>query len=137
MVLFCHVLSLVNSDSFVLVAIFSLLSQHSSATIGLATSLKDGSINLSNTWTRQLSETTNANVTLSFKKLWVQLFIFQTMLLTLWFPIIQIELALGTDTSIAVGWRKKEQKMSAAGNIKVLLHKPNLTPITLSIILPF
>ncbi|XP_027084752.1 chaperone protein dnaJ 13 [Coffea arabica] len=67
------------------------LSQHSSATMGLAMSLKDGSINLSNNWTRQLSETTNGN----------------------------IQLALGTDTSIGVGWQKKDQKMSAAGDIKI------------------
>ncbi|CAI9095813.1 OLC1v1031835C1 [Oldenlandia corymbosa var. corymbosa] len=67
------------------------LSQHSSATIGLATSLKDGSINLSNSWTRQLSETTNAN----------------------------IEVELGAEPSIGVGWQKKERKRSAAGNIKI------------------
>ncbi|KAL3499580.1 hypothetical protein ACH5RR_038673 [Cinchona calisaya] len=67
------------------------LSQHSSATMGLAMSLRDGSINLSNNWTRQLSETTNGN----------------------------IQLALGTDTSIGVGWQKKDQKTSAAGDIKI------------------
>lgn len=44
----------------------SQLSPHSSATAGLAMSLKDGSINLSNLWTRQLSETSNGNVYLSF-----------------------------------------------------------------------
>lgn len=67
------------------------LSQNSSATMGLAMSLKDGSINLSNTWTRQLSETTNGN----------------------------IQLALGEDTSVAVGWQMKEEKISASGEIKI------------------
>ncbi|KNA21480.1 hypothetical protein SOVF_042810 [Spinacia oleracea] len=67
------------------------LSPHSSATAGLAMSLKDGSINLSNLWTRQLSETSNGN----------------------------IQLLLGTESSIAVGWQKKEEKMSVAGEIKL------------------
>ncbi|XP_010695156.2 chaperone protein dnaJ 13 isoform X2 [Beta vulgaris subsp. vulgaris] len=66
------------------------LSPHSSATSGLALSLKDGSINLSNLWTRQMSQTSNGN----------------------------IQLLLGTESSIAVGWQKKEEKMSAAGEIK-------------------
>lgn len=30
--------------------------------MGLAMSLRDGSVNLSNTWTRQLSDTTHGNV---------------------------------------------------------------------------
>ncbi|XP_021747012.1 chaperone protein dnaJ 13-like isoform X2 [Chenopodium quinoa] len=66
------------------------LSPHSSATAGLAMSLKDGSINLSNLWTRQLSQTSNGN----------------------------IQLLLGTESSIAVGWQKKEEKISVAGEIK-------------------
>lgn len=67
------------------------LSNHSTATMGVSMSLRDGSINLSNTWTRQLSPTANGN----------------------------IELALGPESSIAVGWRKKEEKMTAAGEIKL------------------
>ncbi|PIN07579.1 Molecular chaperone (DnaJ superfamily) [Handroanthus impetiginosus] len=67
------------------------LSAHSNATMGLTMSLRDGSINLSNTWTRQLSETTTGN----------------------------IQLSLGPESSIGVGWRKKEQKMSASGEIKI------------------
>nr|XP_043628117.1 chaperone protein dnaJ 13 isoform X2 [Erigeron canadensis] len=67
------------------------LSRHCNATMGLAMSLRDGSINLSNSWNRQLSPTTNAN----------------------------IELSLGTDSSIAVGWRKKDEKMAAAGEIRI------------------
>ncbi|KAL7188634.1 hypothetical protein ACSBR1_038485 [Camellia fascicularis] len=66
------------------------LSLHSTATTGVAVSLRDGSINLSNSWTRQLSETSSGN----------------------------IQLALGPESSIAVGWQKKEEKMSAAGEIK-------------------
>lgn len=67
------------------------LSRHASATMGLAMSLRDGSINLSNSWNRQLSTTSNGS----------------------------IELILGSDSSVAVGWRKKEQKMAAAGEIRI------------------
>ncbi|KAK6935181.1 DnaJ-like protein C11, C-terminal [Dillenia turbinata] len=66
------------------------LSLHSTGTIGIATSLKDGSINLSNTWTRQLSETSNGN----------------------------IQLVLGSESAVSVGWQKKEERMSAAGELK-------------------
>ncbi|OWM88372.1 chaperone protein dnaJ 13 [Punica granatum] len=66
------------------------LSNHSTATMGLAMSLQDGSINLSNTWTRQLTETANGN----------------------------IQLVLGRESSIGVGWRKEDKKMSAAGEVK-------------------
>ncbi|KAL6979741.1 Chaperone protein dnaJ 13 [Sarracenia purpurea var. burkii] len=67
------------------------LSLHSTATMGIAMSLRDGSINLSNSWTRQLSETSSGN----------------------------IQLALGPESSVAVGWQKKEEKMTAAGEIKI------------------
>ncbi|KAH6777394.1 DNAJ heat shock N-terminal domain-containing protein [Perilla frutescens var. frutescens] len=67
------------------------LSAHSTASMGITMSLRDGSLNLSNTWSRQLSETTNAN----------------------------IQLSLGEESSIGVGWRKKEQKMSGSGEIKM------------------
>ncbi|OAY60025.1 chaperone protein dnaJ 13 isoform X1 [Manihot esculenta] len=67
------------------------LSLHSTATITIAKSLRDGSINLSNTWTRQLSETANGNV----------------------------QLFLGPESSITVGWQKKDEKMSAAGELKI------------------
>ncbi|GAB4858038.1 Chaperone protein dnaJ 13 [Ancistrocladus abbreviatus] len=66
------------------------ISAHSTATMGLAMSLKDGSLNLSNLWTRQLSETSNGN----------------------------IQLVLGSESSIAVGWQKKDEKLSAAGELK-------------------
>ncbi|KAF9689881.1 hypothetical protein SADUNF_Sadunf01G0138500 [Salix dunnii] len=67
------------------------LSLHSTATIAIAKSLRDGSINLSNTWTRQLSETANGN----------------------------IQLLLGPESSIAVGWQKKDEKMSASGELQI------------------
>ncbi|CAH1453755.1 unnamed protein product [Lactuca virosa] len=67
------------------------VSRHATATMGLAMSLRDGSINLSNSWNRQLSTTSNAS----------------------------IELSLGSDSSVAVGWRKKDQKMAAAGEIRI------------------
>ncbi|XP_017973537.1 PREDICTED: chaperone protein dnaJ 13 [Theobroma cacao] len=65
-------------------------SLHSTATISIAKSLQDGSINLSNTWTRQLSDTASGN----------------------------IELLLGPEPSIGVGWVKKDQNMSASGEVK-------------------
>lgn len=40
----------------------SQLSIHSTSTINISKSLSDGSINLTNTWTRQLSETSSGNV---------------------------------------------------------------------------
>lgn len=66
------------------------LSLHSTATLGIAKSFHDGSINLSNVWTRQLSDTASGN----------------------------IELLLGPQSSIGVGWQKKDQNTSAAGEVK-------------------
>ncbi|PIA50197.1 hypothetical protein AQUCO_01300735v1 [Aquilegia coerulea] len=66
------------------------LSHHSTATSGIAISLRDGSVNLSNAWTRQLSDKTNAN----------------------------IQLALGEESAISVGWQHKSDKRSAAGEVK-------------------
>ncbi|KAL5225529.1 hypothetical protein ABZP36_012168 [Zizania latifolia] len=76
--------------SLVGVQTFRQISPHSTATSGLSLSLRDGSINLSNAWTRQLSENTVGN----------------------------IQLALGTDSSISVGWQKKDEKNSATGEVK-------------------
>ncbi|XP_042007657.1 chaperone protein dnaJ 13-like [Salvia splendens] len=67
------------------------LSVHSTASLGITASLRDGSLNLSNTWSRQLSETSNG----------------------------KIQLSLGEESSIGIGWRKKEQKVSASGEIKI------------------
>ncbi|CAA6666783.1 unnamed protein product [Spirodela intermedia] len=66
------------------------LSIHSTGTTGIAVSLRDGSVNLSNTWTRQLSETSTGN----------------------------IQLVLGAESNIAVGWQKKDEKNSASGELK-------------------
>ncbi|XP_020094069.1 chaperone protein dnaJ 13 isoform X2 [Ananas comosus] len=66
------------------------VSAHSTATSGLSVSLRDGSINLSNGWTRQLSEHTVGN----------------------------IQLVLGTESTIGVGWQKKNDKTTAAGEVK-------------------
>lgn len=66
------------------------VSVHSTATTGVAISLRDGSVNLSNVWTRQISEATNGN----------------------------IQLNLGTESSISVGWKHKNEKTSAGGEIK-------------------
>ncbi|XP_042376397.1 chaperone protein dnaJ 13-like [Zingiber officinale] len=67
------------------------LSNHSTASSGFMVSLGDGSVNLSNTWGRQLSETSSGN----------------------------IQLVLGTKSAISVGWQKKEKKVTAAGAIKL------------------
>ncbi|KAK7252678.1 hypothetical protein RIF29_36796 [Crotalaria pallida] len=66
------------------------LSPHSAATMGIALSLRDGSLNLSNLWTRQLSETATGH----------------------------IQLALGSQSSVAVGWQKKDERRSASGEVK-------------------
>ncbi|KAK1565569.1 hypothetical protein Q3G72_029759 [Acer saccharum] len=67
------------------------LSSHSTATMAVAMSLRDGSINLSNTWTRQLSETSSGN----------------------------IQFLLGLESSIAVGWQKKDERIAAAGDLTI------------------
>ncbi|KAE9613149.1 hypothetical protein Lal_00027622 [Lupinus albus] len=67
------------------------LSSHSAATMGIAMSLQDGSLNLSNLWTRQLSETASGH----------------------------IQLDLGQQSSIAVGWQKKDERGSASGEVKI------------------
>ncbi|XP_042520788.1 chaperone protein dnaJ 13 [Macadamia integrifolia] len=66
------------------------LSLHSTASSGISISLSDGTINLTNTWTRQLSETSEGN----------------------------IQLVLGPESSVAAGWQKKDEKTSAAGELK-------------------
>lgn len=47
-----------------IIIFFSQLSNHSTASSGFMISLGDGSVNLSNTWGRQLSETSSGNVCL-------------------------------------------------------------------------
>jgi len=42
------------------------LSTHSTGTLGLSVSLRDGSVTLANTWSRQLSEDTTGNVRVLF-----------------------------------------------------------------------
>ncbi|KAM3402595.1 hypothetical protein ACQJBY_006448 [Aegilops geniculata] len=76
--------------SLIGVQTFRQISPNSTATSGIALSLRDGSVNLSNGWTRQLSEDTVGN----------------------------IQLVLGTESNISVGWHKKDEKRSAAGEIK-------------------
>lgn len=66
------------------------ISSYSTATVGVVKSFHDGSINLTNIWTRQLSETSSGN----------------------------INLLLGRQSSISVGWRKKGEKNSASGELK-------------------
>lgn len=50
----------------------SQLSQHSLATSGIAISLRDGSINLTNAWTRQMSDTSIANVSFLYLRVLLQ-----------------------------------------------------------------
>ncbi|KAL4324145.1 hypothetical protein GQ457_11G022670 [Hibiscus cannabinus] len=70
------------------------LSLHSTATMAFAKSLNDGSFNLSNSWTRQLSDTSSGN----------------------------IELLLGPESSVGVGWKMKDGNMSAGGDVKLGTH---------------
>ncbi|MBA0826908.1 hypothetical protein Goarm_011721, partial [Gossypium armourianum] len=65
------------------------LSLHSTTTMAIPKSLHDGSINLSNSWTHQLSDKASGN----------------------------IELVLGLESSIMVGWKMKEDNMSAGGDV--------------------
>ncbi|KAG8486667.1 hypothetical protein CXB51_020057 [Gossypium anomalum] len=64
------------------------LSLHSTATMAISKSLHDGSINLLNSWTHQLSDKARGN----------------------------IELVLRPESSIMVGWKMKEDNMSAGGD---------------------
>ncbi|KAL5728298.1 Chaperone protein dnaJ 13 [Ranunculus cassubicifolius] len=66
------------------------LSSHTTATSGVAISLRDGSVNLSNAWTRQLSEASNGH----------------------------IQLTLGAESSISVGWKRKNEKTSSGADLK-------------------
>ncbi|KAM0864943.1 hypothetical protein ACQ4PT_043599 [Festuca glaucescens] len=77
--------------SLIGVQTFRQISPNSTATSGLALSLRDGSINLSNGWTRQLSENTVGN----------------------------IQLVLGNESNISVGWQKKDENFSATGEVKI------------------
>lgn len=46
---------------------------------------------------------------------------FESFFFFLSLSLLQIQLAVGPESSIAVGWQKKEEKMSAAGEVKVHL----------------
>jgi DnaJ family protein C protein 11 len=67
------------------------LSSHATGTLGVTWSLRDGSITLANTWSRQLSENTTGN----------------------------IQLVIGPDTGIAVGWQRQGKKNAGSGELKV------------------
>ncbi|KAL2613341.1 hypothetical protein R1flu_025033 [Riccia fluitans] len=67
------------------------LSSHSTGTLGASLSLRDGTITLSNTWSRQLTEDTTGN----------------------------IQFSLGPDTGVAVGWQKHSKKNSGSCDLKV------------------
>lgn len=45
---------------------------------------------------------------------------------------VQIQLVLGTESSIAVGWQKRDEKTSAAGEVKVYC---SIVPMTFCIYL--
>eukprot|EP00249_Psilotum_nudum_P019610 c27340_g2_i2 orf=73-1476(+) len=67
------------------------LSTHSTGTLGISVSLIDGSINVANTWTRQLSESTIGN----------------------------IQLVVGPDAAVAIGWQRQGKQNSGTGEIKL------------------
>lgn len=67
------------------------LSTHSTGTSGLSVSLRDGSVTLANTWSRQLSEDTTGN----------------------------IQLVIGPDTGLSVGWQRHAKKNAGSADVKV------------------
>ncbi|PPE00209.1 hypothetical protein GOBAR_DD02785 [Gossypium barbadense] len=70
------------------------LSLHSTTTMAIPKSLHDGSINLSNSWSHQLFDKASGN----------------------------IELVLSLESSIMVGWKMKEDNMSAGGDVNFGTH---------------
>lgn len=67
------------------------LSSHSTGTMGASLSLRDGSVTLTNAWTRQLGQNTAAN----------------------------IQLAVGPEATLAVGWQHNGSKNGGSGELKV------------------
>lgn len=86
-----EVLAMVGLRSVLSVQTSRQLSSHATGAVGLSMSLVDGSINLTNTWTRQLSELTRGT----------------------------IQLVIGPDTAVAVGWEGQGQKNSGSGELKI------------------
>lgn len=67
------------------------LSLHSTGGLGLSLSLLDGAMNLTNIWTRELSASTRGN----------------------------IQVVIGADTALAVGWQSQGQRSSSFSEIKI------------------
>ncbi|MFQ6627126.1 hypothetical protein Gotur_006422 [Gossypium turneri] len=97
-----ELIGLVGLRSIIGVQTTHQLSLHSTTTMAIPKSLHDGSINLLNSWTYQLSDKASGN----------------------------IELVLGLESSIMVRWKMKEDNMSAGGDVNVsqcsLFLSPNL-----------
>ncbi|BBN15877.1 DnaJ homolog subfamily C member 11 [Marchantia polymorpha subsp. ruderalis] len=86
-----EVLGMVGIRSILSLQTSRQLSSHATGTLGVSLSLRDGTITLSETWSRQLSEDTTGN----------------------------IQFSLGPDTGIAVGWQKHAKKNSGSCDLKV------------------
>jgi DnaJ family protein C protein 11 len=86
-----EVLAMVGLRSILSLQTSRQLSTHSTGTLGLSLSLRDGSVTLANTWSRQLSEDTTGN----------------------------IQLVIGPDTGISVGWQRHGKKNAGSADVKV------------------
>ncbi|CAM6104551.1 unnamed protein product [Calypogeia fissa] len=86
-----EVLGMVGIRSILSLQTSRQLSSHTTATMGVSLSLRDGTITLANTWSRQLTEDTTGN----------------------------IQLSLGPDTGLGVGWQKHAKKNSGSCDVKV------------------
>ncbi|CAM6011466.1 unnamed protein product [Sphagnum balticum] len=72
------------------------LSAHATGTLALSWSLTDRSLTLANTWSRELSEDTTGNIILC-----------------------PIQLLIGPDTGVVVGWQRHGKKNAGSGELKV------------------
>ncbi|XP_024367053.1 chaperone protein dnaJ 13 [Physcomitrium patens] len=86
-----EVLAMIGLRSVLSVHTSRQLSAHSTGTLGLSFSFRDGSLTLSNTWSRQLSEDTTGN----------------------------IQLVIGADTGVSIGWQKHGKKNSGSADVKI------------------
>eukprot|EP00250_Pteridium_aquilinum_P009435 c18667_g1_i1 orf=202-1863(+) len=86
-----EVLAMVGLRSLLSVQTSRQLSSHATGALGLSLSLVDGSINLTNTWTRQLSDITQGT----------------------------IQIVIGPDTAVAVGWEGQAQRNSGSSELKI------------------
>lgn len=51
----------------------------------------------------------------------IEFFVDSDLCLYPWLPCFQIQLVLGRESSIGVGWRREDKKMSSSGEVKVCM----------------